>query len=195
MKTLTHTITPRLLALLGILVALLAVLLVSPAEVVAQAVPAAPTAPGGIQINLGNSDVPGVMKLTVLLTLMALLPALLMTMTCFTRIIIVFSFLRLAMGTQQTPPNQVLIGLSLFLTLFVMAPTMTQIEKEAYTPYSEGRIDTTQAMQAGAVPLRSFMLKQTRDNELQSLNKMEANFTTRFSYLEKLMQEVRKRSN
>jgi len=90
----------------------------------------------------------------------------LMTMTSFTRIIIVFSFLRLAMGTQQTPPNQVLIGLSLFLSLFVMGPTLTEVEKNAYTPYVEGRLDTTQAMDAGSVPLRSFMLKQTREKDL-----------------------------
>ncbi len=146
--------------------ALVAAILVGlPVESLAQAPPAAPGA-GGLQINLGSGDAPSVMKLTVLLTVMALLPALLMTMTCFTRIIIVFSFLRLAMGTQQTPPNQVLIGLSLFLTVFIMAPTLTQIEEDAYTPYVEGRLDTKQAMEAGSLPLRSFMLQQTREKDL-----------------------------
>lgn len=158
----THPL--RALALLSLGCALFgAILLGWPCEALAQAQPAA----GGLQINLGaDTDAPGVMKLTVLLTLMALLPALLMTMTCFTRIIIVFSFLRLALGTQQTPPNQVLIGLSLFLTIFVMTPTLTQIEERAYKPFIEGRMDTGEALEAGAVPLRSFMLKQTREKDL-----------------------------
>lgn len=122
----------------------------------------------GLQISVGGQDAgaSGVMKLTVILTLMSLAPALLMTMTSFTRIIIVFSFLRLAMGTQQTPPNQVLIGLSLFLTLFIMTPTLTQVEEQAYRPYVEGKISTTEAMEAGSVPLRSFMLRQTREKDL-----------------------------
>ncbi len=155
--------------MLGVLAAAAVLLIAGPA--LAQVPAVVPPTPTGLQINLGapgvaGGEASGVMKLTVMLTLMALLPALLMTMTCFTRIIIVFSFLRLALGTQQTPPNQVLIGLSLFLTLFVMAPTLTQIEREAYTPYVEGKMDTTAAMEAGSVPLRTFMLKQTREKDL-----------------------------
>ena len=166
MKTDIHAIQKLpMAALMGLGLALVgAVLFGLPAEVMAQAAPA--TGPGGVHINIGDGDVPSVMKLTVMLTVMALLPAMLMTMTSFTRIIIVFSFLRLAMGTQQTPPNQVLIGLSLFLTLFVMGPTLTQVEQDAYTPYVEGRLDTSAAMEAGSVPLRSFMLKQTREKDL-----------------------------
>jgi flagellar biosynthetic protein FliP len=165
MKNTLSTKKLHLAAVLGLGFALVgAVLFGLPVESLAQAPPT--SGPGGVHINIGDGDVPSVMKLTVMLTLMALLPAMLMTMTSFTRIIIVFSFLRLAMGTQQTPPNQVLIGLSLFLSLFVMGPTLTEVEKNAYTPYVEGRLDTTQAMDAGSVPLRSFMLKQTREKDL-----------------------------
>lgn len=147
------------------------VLLVVPA--VAQDVSALPmtqplgTAGGAFQMTLDpGQDVAGVLKVVVMLTLMALLPAMLMTMTCFTRIIIVFGFLRQALGTQQTPPNQVLIGLSLFLTLFVMSPTLAQIEKDAYDPYVRGEISTMEAVDAGTDPLRTFMLKQTYEKDL-----------------------------
>jgi flagellar biosynthetic protein FliP len=128
----------------------------------------APAAPAGVQISLGGQEegMAGSLKLVLLLTGMALIPAALMTMTCFTRIIIVLSLLRQALGTQQTPPNQVLIGLSLFLTMFIMAPTLSQIEQDAYQPYIEGKISTDQALERGAAPLRTFMLKQTREKDL-----------------------------
>ncbi len=139
------------------------------AQVVTQApagIPQAATQGFQLGVGTGGEDLSGVLKMVMLMTLLALVPALLMTMTCFTRLIIVFSLLRQAMGTQQTPPNQVLIGLSLFLTLFIMAPTLSQIEEQAYTPYVEGQITTEQALDVGAAPLRNFMLKQTRDKDL-----------------------------
>lgn len=128
---------------------------------------AAATTQGGFEISVNSGgDLAGSLKLVMMMTLLALVPALLMTTTCFTRIIIVLSLLRQAMGTQQTPPNQVLIGLSLFLTMFIMAPTLSQIEQDAYQPYVQGEISTEQALEKGAAPLRTFMLKQTREKDL-----------------------------
>ena len=102
----------------------------------------------------------------LLLTSLSFLPAALLMMTSFTRIIIVLSLLRMAMGTQSTPPNQVLVGLALFLTLFVMGPTLDKIYVEAYQPLSENRIQMQEALAKGAVPLRAFMMKQTRETDL-----------------------------
>ena len=87
-------------------------------------------------------------------------------MTGFTRIIIVLSLLRQALGTQSSPPNQVLIGLALFLTFFVMSPVLDRIYTEAYQPYSESQITLQEAMEKGAVPLKTFMLKQTRETDI-----------------------------
>ncbi len=103
-----------------------------------------------------------------LLTLTALtfLPAALLLMTSFTRIIIVLSLLRQALGTQASPPNQVLIGLSLFLTLSVMSPVLDQIYSQAYLPLSEQKITFNQALEKAEPPIKSFMLKQTRENDL-----------------------------
>jgi flagellar biosynthetic protein FliP len=108
------------------------------------------------------------LSVQTLLTLTALsfIPAVLMMMTSFTRIIIVLSLLRHALGTQGTPPNQVLIGLSLFLTLFVMGPVLDKIYAEAYQPLSENRISMNEALEKGVAPLKTFMLKQTRQTDL-----------------------------
>ncbi len=106
------------------------------------------------------------LQIIVLLTLLSFIPAVLISMTCFTRLIIVFHFLRQALGTQETPNNQVLLGLSLFITLFVMSPTLTQIYNEAYLPMSEGTISQTDALEKGLVPLRAYMLKHTRERDL-----------------------------
>ena len=108
----------------------------------------------------------------LLLTSLSFLPAALLMMTSFTRIIIVLSLLRQALGTQSSPPNQVLIGLSLFLTLFVMGPTLDKIYVEAYQPLSENRIQMSEALDKGAAPLRAFMLKQTRETDLALFVKM-----------------------
>lgn len=108
----------------------------------------------------------------LLLTSLSFLPAALLMMTSFTRIIIVLSLLRHALGTQSSPPNQVLIGLALFLTLFVMGPTFDKIYVEAYQPLSENRIQMQEALEKGAVPLRAFMLKQTRETDLALFAKM-----------------------
>ncbi len=102
----------------------------------------------------------------LMLTALTFLPAVLLLMTGFTRIIIVLSLLRQALGTPTAPPNQVLIGLALFLTLFVMAPVVERIYSEAWVPYSEDKIAFQEALQKGAQPLRGFMLKQTRETDL-----------------------------
>ena len=102
----------------------------------------------------------------ITLTALTFIPAALLMMTSFTRIIIVLSLLRHALGTQTSPPNQVLVGMSLFLTFFVMAPVFDKVYDEAYRPLSENRITFQQAVERGADPLRAFMLKQTRESDL-----------------------------
>jgi len=102
----------------------------------------------------------------LLFTALSFLPALLLMMTGFTRIIIVLSLLRHALGTQTSPPNQVLVGLALFLTFFVMAPVFDKIYADAYLPFSENKINAQQALEKGIVPLKAFMLRQTRETDL-----------------------------
>jgi flagellar biosynthetic protein FliP len=102
----------------------------------------------------------------LMMTALTFLPAMLLMMTSFTRIIIVLSLLRQAIGTMQAPPNQILIGLSLFLTFFVMSPVFDKIYIDAYKPYAEQKIDFTQAVEKGTVPLKAFMLRQTRQDDL-----------------------------
>ena len=103
----------------------------------------------------------------VFFTAMSFIPAALLLMTSFTRIIIVLSLLRQALGLQASPPNQVLIGISLFLTAFVMSPTLDRIHQDAYKPYADKQISFEAALQKGAEPLRAFMLKQTRATDLE----------------------------
>ncbi|MDQ6680132.1 MAG: flagellar type III secretion system pore protein FliP [Pseudomonadota bacterium] len=99
-------------------------------------------------------------------TALSFLPAVLLLMTSFTRIVIVLSLLRQALGTQAAPPNQVVVGLSLFLTFFVMGPTLDKVYADAYQPYSENRIAFDEALKRGEVPLRAFMMKQTRQSDV-----------------------------
>lgn len=148
--------------------ALAALLLPSLALAQAAGLPAftsAPAAGGGQQYTLS-------LQTLLLLTSLSFLPAALLMMTSFTRIIIVLSLLRHALGTQSSPPNQVMIGLALFLTLFVMGPTFDKIYVEAYQPLSENRIQLQEALDKGAGPLRAFMLKQTRETDLALFVKM-----------------------
>jgi flagellar biosynthetic protein FliP len=102
----------------------------------------------------------------VLLTSLTFLPALLLSMTSFTRILIVLGLLRTAIGTQSSPPNQILVGLSLFLTFFVMSPVFDKVYNDAYKPFSENKITAEKALEKGIAPFKSFMLKQTRENDL-----------------------------
>ena len=118
-----------------------------------------PAANGGQNYTLS-------LQTMLLLTGLTFLPAALLMMTSFTRIIIVLSLLRQALGTQTAPPNQVMVGLALFLSLFVMGPVLDKIYTEAYLPLSENRITMTQALDTGVGPLKTFMMKQTRQSDL-----------------------------
>ena len=132
--------------------------------------PAAAAAPAeGIQISVGGKD--GVepsttVQILVLLTLFTLVPSLLIVMTSFTRIVIVLGFLRNALGTPQIPPNQVLLGLALFLTLFVMSPTLKTVNETAIQPYVEKKIDQGEAVERAQLPLREFMFEQAREDDI-----------------------------
>jgi len=123
--------------------------------------------PNNLAINVdGIGAMSAPLQIVLLLTLISFLPAILVTMTSFTRIAIVFHFLRQALGTQEMPSNQMLIGLTLFLTAFIMAPTVSRINEVAIQPAIAGQIDTTTALDRAAPPLRDFMLKQTREADL-----------------------------
>jgi flagellar biosynthetic protein FliP len=118
-----------------------------------------------LQVN-GIGTISAPLQIVLLLTLISFLPAILVTMTSFTRITIIFHFLRQALGTQEMPSSQILIGLSLFLTMFIMAPVGARINEAALEPAMAGRISVTEAMALGTPPLRDFMLKQTRETDL-----------------------------
>lgn len=106
------------------------------------------------------------LQIVVMLTLLSFIPAILISMTCFTRLIVVFHFLRQAIGTQEAPNNQVLLGLSLFMTMFVMGPAFTRINTDAIQPLMAGEITQTEAVTRALVPLRAHMLKHTRERDL-----------------------------
>ena len=106
-------------------------------------------------------------QIMILMTLLTFVPAIIISLSSFTRIIIVFHFLRQALGTQEAPSNQILIGLALFLSFFIMNPTLTAMYDNAYQPWSKGQIDQDQALERGAQPLKQFMLKSTREKDLQ----------------------------
>ena len=135
------------------------------AEVGVALINAAPSASGGQDYSLS-------LQTLILLTSLTFLPAALLMMTGFTRIIIVLSLLRQALGTQSTPPNQVLVGLALFLTFFVMSPVIDKIYVDAYKPLSESTITMQDALTKGAAPLKAFMMKQTREGDLALFVKM-----------------------
>lgn len=132
---------------------------------------AAPTVPvPSINIGVGNADNPQEMaaslQIIFLLTILSLAPSILVMMTSFTRIVVVLSFMRSALATQQAPPNQVIVGLALFLTFFVMAPTWSDINKNALQPYLQARITQEEARENAIKPMREFMFKQTREKDL-----------------------------
>lgn len=125
-----------------------------------------------INLSIGNTNGEAgggssTISIILLLTVLSLAPSILVLMTSFTRIVIVLGFVRTSLGTQQMPPNQVLIGLSLFLTLFVMAPTIGEINQTAYQPYSRGEITQMQALEQAAVPLKHFMGQHVHEKDLK----------------------------
>jgi flagellar biosynthetic protein FliP len=145
----------------------------APAAANAQAAQNAPTAPvadkagAGETIDLSKtvgSSMP--LQIVVLLTVMSFIPALLISMTCFTRLIVVFHFLRQALGTQETPNNQVLLGLSLFITMFVMGPTLNTVYNDALKPMINNEISQADALEKALVPLRAYMIRHTRERDL-----------------------------
>jgi flagellar biosynthetic protein FliP len=172
---------PILKTLLVLLALVVAVMVAMPAF--AQTAPIAPAAPGaGDAVDRalgqlgGGPDGSGSMSLSlqvlIIMGLLSILPGILLMMTSFTRIIIVLSILRQAMGLQQTPPNQVLIGLSLFLSLFVMAPVISQINTTAIQPYAAGRLGGTDLIRTAGEPLHAFMAKQTRVKDVTMFAEM-----------------------
>lgn len=106
------------------------------------------------------------LKILLVITLVGLLPAIILTMTSFVRTVVVLSFVRQGVGSPTTPPTQVVVGLAMFLTMFVMAPVMDRIQVEALTPYLDGQLTDLQAIERAMVPLREFMLAQTRQSDL-----------------------------
>jgi flagellar biosynthesis protein FliP len=148
--------------------ALLALIMFLPLVASAAGIPAVTvsTAPGGgQQYSL-------TLQILILMTAVTLLPGIVLMMTAFTRIVIVLAILRQALGAGQAPPNQVLIGLSLFLTLFVMGPVVDKINVEAVQPYMNEQIDATTAMQRGSEPLKRFMLDQTRESDIATFERI-----------------------
>jgi flagellar biosynthetic protein FliP len=131
---------------------------------------AAPLPLPNISLNIGGAADQGkaatVVQLLLILTVLSLAPAILLMLTSFTRILIVLSLLRHALGTQQMPSNQIVIGLALFLTFFIMAPVWQQVNDEALKPYYEDRITGEEAFNLAAAPVKNFMLKQTREKDL-----------------------------
>ena len=117
-------------------------------------------------INVNGESVQA-LEILLLTTIMMLLPSLIIMMTSFTRYVVVFSFLRSAMGTQQTPPNMVLVGMALILTLFTMSPTLSAINEEAFQPYQEEEITQEEFFQRAQVPLKRFMIRWTRVESME----------------------------
>ncbi len=117
-------------------------------------------------VNINGDRVP-TLELLLMLTVIALLPSILVMMTSFTRIVIILSFVRNALGVQQVPPNMVMIGISLFLTLFIMDPVISEINTDAYEPYKQEEISQEEALERAQEPLKEFMLRQT---EISSVN-------------------------
>ena len=126
-----------------------------------------PTLSIGVQEAATPAEVSTALQVLLILTVLSVAPAILLMTTAFTRIIIVLSFVRQAMGTQNTPPNQVLLGLALFLTLFVMAPTLNAINDQALQPYMAERITQQQALEQSVAVMRDFMFSQVQESELQ----------------------------
>jgi flagellar biosynthetic protein FliP len=177
-----HTSAPRwratVVLLLTLLGGLAAVLAAGPASA-APTAPTAPTAPvapvvpgvggadGGVDISIGGGSASTSITLILAITVLSVAPSVLLLATSFTKIIVVLGITRNALGLPTSPPNQVLTGLALFLTLFVMGPVFGDINEVAVQPYMDGAISTSQAYDAGVVPLRDFLLDNTREDELK----------------------------
>ena len=120
-----------------------------------------------ISSNAGSANLESTLQILLILTALALAPSMLVMVTSFTRVIVSLHFLRTALGTQTTPPNQVMVGLALFITLAVMAPVMNQVNEEAVQPFMSGQVKQEDAIERGIAPIKNFMLKQTRQKDLK----------------------------
>ncbi len=156
------------LALAGVATGLVLALVQSPA--IAQT--AGSTLPILVGAGAGGNSYSVPIQTLLFFTALSFLPAVLLLMTGFTRIVIVLSLLRQALGTQSAPPNQVIIGLSLFLTMFVMGPTLDRVYQDAYVPYTANAIGFEQALQKAEAPMREFMLKQTRQSDFALFSRL-----------------------
>ncbi|MFA5183105.1 MAG: flagellar type III secretion system pore protein FliP [Syntrophales bacterium] len=155
----------RTYLILSILVALSILMLTGTASA------AEPLPIPNVSLNIGGSvDQPAkaatVIQLVFILTVLSLAPAILLMLTSFTRIVVVLSLLRHALGTQQVPPNQIIVGLAMFLTFFIMAPVWQQVNQQALKPYYEEQISGEEAMERASAPIKGFMMKQTREKDL-----------------------------
>lgn len=128
-------------------------------------------AAGEVNLNVNGGGV-DTLEIVIMMTMIALIPSILIMMTCFTRIIIVLSFLRNALGVQQTPPNQVLIGIALFLSLFIMTPVISEINTEAYEPYKNEVITQEEFLEKAAVPMKKFMIKHSKSEDVDLFVKL-----------------------
>lgn len=151
-----------------------AALLPSPTTVTPATVPTVVSTNGSLQVHLGldglggkPQEIDSAIKILLMITLLSLAPSIILLMTCFTRIVIVLSFVRNALSLQGAPANQILIGLSLFLTLFIMTPVWERIDAEALQPYREGQMTGREAFDRASVPIRGFMLRQTRAKDVE----------------------------
>jgi flagellar biosynthetic protein FliP len=133
----------------------------------------------GFDKAAGPRDVAVTLELVAMLTVLSLAPSILIMMTCFTRVVVVLTFLKQALGTQNAPPNQLLMGLSLFLTFFIMEPTFTRINDEALQPYLSESLDFKAAIGKGMAPLREFMLKQVDEKDLALMVRISRSPTPR----------------
>jgi flagellar biosynthesis protein FliP len=128
-----------------------------------------PTITFGVEDAQSPKQVSTALQVLLLLTVLSIAPSILLMTTCFTRIVIVLGFIRQAMGTQNMPPTQIILGLSLFLSFFIMSPTLNAINEEALQPYLKEQINQTEALEKGLAPLRQFMFSQVREEELTLL--------------------------
>lgn len=154
-----------------ILLIVFAILCINISAVKLQATEANPgSGPLSIDFNISagdNGDVVSSLQILFILTIIALAPSIILMTTSFTRIIVVLHFLRSALGTQQTPPNQVLIGLTLFITFFIMSPVLAQVNQESLQPFQAGQISQQEAIEKGIKPLADFMKKQVQDKDVR----------------------------
>jgi flagellar biosynthetic protein FliP len=171
MKILSYLVLASVLALGAAAPAAMAQAAPAAPEASAQAQPAKPSDPLRLNIGLEGSgqgaQVSVAVQIVIIMTLLSIAPSIVLMMTSFTRIVIVLGFMRTALGTPSAPSNQIIVGLSLFLTFFLMGPVFDRIQHEALTPYLDGKMTSVEAVDRASIPLKEFMLKQTRSRDVE----------------------------